>query len=91
VLAVVNRDRQADEVRHDGRTTGPGLDWLLVLGRLRSFDLFHQVGVTERPFFNERVMIYPYFLPRRETIIEVVRLLRRVFLPLVCWPHGETG
>src|SRR5476649_540515 len=33
----------------------------------------------------------PYFLPRRETIMEVVRLLRRVFLPLVCWPHGETG
>ena len=24
------------------------------------------------PFFNERVMSYPYFLPRRETIIEVV-------------------
>jgi hypothetical protein len=60
----------------------------LALARLR---LFHQVGVTERPFFNERVMIYPYFLPRRETIIEVVRLLLRVFLPLVCWPHGETG
>ena len=43
------------------------------------------------PFFNERVMSYPYFLPRRETIIEVVRLLLRVFLPFVCWPHGDTG
>src|SRR5471032_1939983 len=33
----------------------------------------------------------PYFLPRRETIMEEVRLLLRVFLPLVCWPQGDTG
>src|SRR5256886_4825655 len=43
------------------------------------------------PFFNERVMIYPYFFPRRETIMDEVRLFERVFLPFVCWPHGETG
>src|ERR1043165_999658 len=43
------------------------------------------------PFFNERVIFYPYFLPRRETIIDDVRLFERVRLPLVCWPHGDTG
>src|SRR5437764_12001854 len=43
------------------------------------------------PFFSERVMSYPYFLPRRETIIEEVRLFERVFLPFVCWPQGDTG
>jgi hypothetical protein len=62
VLAVVHGDRQTDEVRQDRRTTRPGLDRLLVLGSLSSFDLFHQVGVAERTFFNERVMFYPLFL-----------------------------
>ena len=52
---------------------------------------FTRWASTNGPFFNERVMSYPYFLPRRETIIEVVRLLRRVFLPFVCWPQGDTG
>ena len=51
-LAVMNRDRQADKVRHDCRTTLPGFDWLFVFGSLRGFNFFHQVGVTERPFFQ---------------------------------------
>src|SRR5215469_15852718 len=44
---------------------------------------------TNGPFLSERGTMPPYL--RRVTMKEFVRLLWRVFLPLVCQPHGETG
>ena len=44
------------------------------------------------PFLRERGMVNPrYYLLRRRTINLSVRLLLRVFLPLVGTPQGETG
>src|SRR6187402_386426 len=48
LLAVVHRDRDADEIGQDRRAARPGLDRLLVLRRGRLFDLRHQVVVDER-------------------------------------------
>src|SRR5512145_587836 len=48
LLAVVDGDRQADELRQDGRAAGPGLDRLLVARGLCSFDFLLQVAVDER-------------------------------------------
>src|SRR5476649_540514 len=61
-LAVMYRDRQADKVRHDCRTTRPGFDWLFVFGSLRGFNFFTRWASQNGPFFNERVMCYPLFL-----------------------------
>ena len=84
LLTVVYSDRQANKIWHDCGTTRPCLDWLFVAVGLSSLYFFKQVGVAKRPFLMNVPCLIPYFLPRRETIIEVVRLLRRVFLPLVC-------
>src|SRR4029077_19281408 len=48
LLAVVDGDRQPDEVRNDGRAARPRLDRALVLGRLRGLDLLQQVAVSRR-------------------------------------------
>jgi len=51
---------------------------------LIDFFAANQVGNQTALFSMNVPCLTPYFLPRRETIIDVVRLLRRVFLPLVC-------
>ena len=48
LLAVVHRDRQADEIGQDRRAARPGLDRLLVLRRARLLDLRREVMVDER-------------------------------------------
>lgn len=52
LLAVMDGKSQPDEVREDGRTAGPGLDDLAILGRASSLDLLLKVSITERAFFN---------------------------------------
>ncbi|MPM63254.1 hypothetical protein SDC9_110134 [bioreactor metagenome] len=52
LLAIVDRDRQADELGEDRRTTRPGLDRALVIGGANCFNFFQQVPVDERAFFN---------------------------------------
>src|SRR5579875_2766485 len=44
-------------------------------------------SATKGPFFNERLI----YLLRLRTIILAVRLLRRVFLPIVICPQGVVG
>src|SRR5581483_9492563 len=45
-------------------------------------------SATNGPFFNDLAIGYAF---RFRTIIFVVRLLRRVFLPIVICPHGVVG
>src|SRR6266511_3212646 len=52
LLAVVNRYRQADEIRRDGRAPRPGLDRPLVGRRPRRFDLRLKVVIDERALFD---------------------------------------
>src|SRR5574343_211728 len=52
LLAVVHSNRQANELRQDGRTTRPGLDGLLVFGLDSLLDLGQQVMVNERTLFK---------------------------------------
>ena len=59
LLAVVHRDRQADEIGQDRRAARPGLDRLLVLvGRALS-TLATRWWSTNGPFLSERVMSWP--------------------------------
>src|SRR5512141_1032440 len=48
LLAVVHGDREADELRQDGRAPGPRLDRLLVARGLCSFDFLLQMPVDKR-------------------------------------------
>src|SRR5437762_1252673 len=52
LLAVVNRNRQADEIRRYRRASRPGLDRPLVGGRPRGFDLRLQVVIDERTLLD---------------------------------------
>src|SRR5712691_5459866 len=47
LLAVMDGDRQPDEIREDGRAPRPRLDRALLVGGARRADLFHQVVVHE--------------------------------------------
>src|SRR6266704_3608306 len=47
LLAVVDGDRQPDEIREDGGAPRPGLDRALLVRGARRVDLFHQVVVHE--------------------------------------------
>src|SRR5690606_7707436 len=48
LLAVVNTERQADELRHDGRAARPGLDDLVAARSARRLCLLQQIAVDER-------------------------------------------
>jgi hypothetical protein len=52
LTAVVDGDRQADELGQHRRTPRPGLDRSLVLAGHRRIDFLDQVGVDERPFLD---------------------------------------
>src|ERR1700693_4181309 len=85
--AVVNRDRETDHVGNHHRAARPGLDRPAIVLLHRDLHLLRQVQIHERTFLQRTR--HAYFL--RCTIMLLVRLLRRVFLPLVCQPHGDTG
>src|SRR5260221_4777510 len=48
LVAVVDAERQADELRQDGRTTAPHLDDVATATGARLFGLAQQVAVDER-------------------------------------------
>src|SRR5262249_39448805 len=48
LLAVVNAERQADELRQDGRAARPDADHLVASGRTRGIRLFQQIAVDKR-------------------------------------------
>src|SRR5436190_630540 len=52
LLAVVDRDRQAHEIRQDRGAARPGLDRALVARRARRADLLHQMVVHEGTFLD---------------------------------------
>src|SRR4029078_12789996 len=50
LLAVVDAEVKADELRQDGRATAPDLDHLVTTGCPRGFRLAKQISVDERAF-----------------------------------------
>src|SRR3546814_7858147 len=50
LLAVVNAEGQADELRQDRRAARPGLDDLIAAGAARGLRLLQQIAVDERAF-----------------------------------------
>src|SRR5574343_146639 len=52
LLAIVDRNRQADELGEDRRTTRPGLDRALVAGGANCFDLVDQMRINKRALFE---------------------------------------
>src|SRR5208282_2038222 len=87
LLAVVDCDRQPDHIGDDHGTTRPGLDRPAIVLLRGHLHLLGEVQIHERTLLQRTR--HTYFL--RCTIMLLVRLLRRVFLPLVFQPHGETG
>ena len=51
---------------------------------------FWRWASTNAPFLIERVIAYAFDF-RRRMMNPSVRLLLRVFMPLVCQPQGEVG
>src|SRR5262245_22423357 len=52
LLSVVDAERQADELRQDGRAAAPDLDHVVTARRARCLSLLHDVAVDERAFPN---------------------------------------
>src|SRR5947209_9626778 len=52
LVAVVDAEGDADELRQDGRTTAPDLDDFATRGSARRIGLLEQIAVDERPFPN---------------------------------------
>ena len=95
LLAVIDAERQPDELRQDGRTPRPDADHLVTSGRARGIRLFQQITVDKRtlPDRTRHDRSYFCFLRAWRLIMMnfAVDLFLRVFLPLVGLPHGVTG
>src|ERR1700731_4363325 len=97
LLAVIDAEREPDELRQDGRTARPDADHLVASGRTRGIRLFQQIAVDKRtlPDRTRHVCSYrSYFFFRtwRLTMMNLaVLLFLRVFMPLVGLPHGAPG
>src|SRR6204780_1952776 len=52
LLAVVDAEGEANELRQDGRTPRPDADHLVAAGRTRGIRLFQQITVDKRTFPN---------------------------------------
>ena len=88
LVAVIDAESDADELRQDGRTARPGLDDILAAGTARGLRLLEQIAVDERAFPNRAGHVLCVLPLRVRTIILVVRLLLRVLLPLVPCPRA---
>src|SRR5579859_6578007 len=67
LLAVVDAEREPDELRQNGRAPRPDADHLVAAGRARGVHLFHQVAVKERAFpdrTRHRLYLLLFLLPR---------------------------
>src|SRR5579862_9732134 len=87
-LAVVHADGVSDHRRDDRRSAAPRLDDAFFARLVELLDLLHEMVRNEGTLFETTTH---YFDPRLRTIIFAVRLLRRVFLPIVIWPQGVVG
>src|SRR5882672_7735486 len=92
--AVVDAERQTDELRQDRRAPRPGLDHFAAHGLARLLGLLDQAALDKGSLPNrtchclsprQRVAL------RRRMMYLSVALFLRVFLPLVGLPHGVTG
>src|SRR5579859_423591 len=93
-LAVVDAERQADEIRRNHRTPRLGFDRRFLTGALRLLDFIQQVKIYKRAFFNRAShKNYLIFIgrPLRRTIIKRFEYLYlgRVLPPLAILPHGD--
>src|SRR3569623_2794983 len=90
LVAVIDAESDAHELRQDGGTARPGLDHVLAAAATRGFRLLEQIAVYERAFPKRtgHVLALPL---RVRTMNLVVRLLVRVLAPLVGLPQGVTG
>src|SRR5215471_20537072 len=65
LLAVVDPEHQADELRQDGRAPAPDLDHLVATRRARGFCLLEQIAVDERALpdrtRHDAVLVYFFF------------------------------
>src|SRR5215470_6829682 len=96
LVAVVDAEGQADELRQDRRAPRPHLDDLVAAAAARGLRLLQQIAIDERALPNRAghvVALSFAYLPtrRRRRIMPSVFLLRRVLVPLVPLPQGVTG
>src|ERR1044072_2276762 len=95
LVAVVDAERQPDELRQDGGATAPDLDHLVAGRTACGLCLLQQIAIDERTLPDgTRHDASPYLFFRAwrlATMNFCVCLLVRVFLPFVGLPHGGTG
>src|SRR6185437_7634046 len=93
LLAVMDAEGEAHELRQDGRAARPDLDHRVRARPARLLRLLQQISVDERTFPHRATHVsYPFFFGwRLRRIYLSVDRLCRVFLPLVDLPHGVTG
>src|SRR5438552_813933 len=94
LVAVVHRQRVADELRQHRRAARPGLEHALLAAAVHPLDLLHQRVDHVRTFANrtshER-SVAPSYFERRRTMSWSLSLRLRVLRPFVILPHGEHG
>src|SRR5437867_2903245 len=94
LVAVVHRERVADELRQHRRAPRPRLEHALLAAAVHPLDLPHQRVDDVRTFANrtghERSDAPSYF-ERRRTMSWSLSLRLRVLRPFVILPHGEHG
>src|SRR3954464_14489757 len=87
LVAVVDAEQQSDELRQDCRAAAPNPDHLVPTRPARGLCLLGQIAVHKRTFPNRtRHVRNLYFFLRTWRLATMnfwVRLLLRVFLPLV--------
>src|SRR4029078_812271 len=97
LVPVVHREGVTDKVRNDRARARPGLDDLLCVRRIHSFDFLHERVLNDRPLlYASRHLRFPVgycvalprFLPRTIRRCDGFFLLR-VFTPSFL-PHGLT-
>src|SRR3954449_6942231 len=95
LVTVVDTEQQSDDLRQNRRAAAPDPDHLVPTRSARGLCLLEQIAVDERTFPNRTCHVRgPYFFLRTWRLATMnfwVRLLLRVFLPLVGLPHGVTG
>ena len=93
LVAVVDAERQADELRQDRRAAAPDLDDLVAAARARP-SRPSSAGSrrrTDPSKLNVSWLSGPSSRDALRTMNLSVALFLRVFLPLVGLPHGVTG
>src|SRR4051812_2867306 len=90
LAAVIDVEREPNELRQDGRATRPGLDRRACAGILCGLGLLEQAQFDERAF-PDGAGHYFFLAWRDRMIILSVDLFLRVRWPFVGLPHGVTG